>query len=292
VSTAHLEVALAVGAELGEGPIWEAGRQQLLFVDIMRGDVHAFDPATGSDAVIDIGQPAGAVAPTTRADWIVAAADGFYRANPLSGEVRLVAIVEGDIPDNRMNDGYCDPQGRFWAGTMSMTRRPKAGALYRLNPEGGVTRMLDGVTTSNGIDWSLDGRTMYYVDTETLRVDAFDFDGDRGEISNRRPLVVIPASAGKPDGLIVDAEGGLWLALWGGAAVRRYTPDGRLDRTIDLPVPHPTKCAFGGRDLSDLYITSASIALSPEQRAATPLAGHLFRCRPGVKGRLPTPFAG
>jgi sugar lactone lactonase YvrE len=232
------------------------------------------------------------VAATTRGDWMVAARDGFYRLDPATGRTQLFALVEADKPDNRMNDGYCDAQGRFWAGTMSMSREKQAGALYRLDPNGRVTRMLDAVTTSNGIDWSLDGTTMYYIDTDTSRIDVFDFDAARGEIANRRPFVTIPEDAGRPDGLIVDAEGGVWLALWGGGAVRRYTPDGQLERTIPMPVPHPTKCAFGGRDLDVLYITTARTALSPTQRAAHPQAGHLFQYSPGVKGRPAARFVG
>ena len=191
-----------------------------------------------------------------------------------------------------MNDGYCDPRGRFWAGTMSMAHSPEAGALYRLDSDLRATRMLEHVTTSNGIDWSPDARRMYYVDTATRRIDVFDFDVETGTIANRRPFVEVPIRAGKPDGLIVDAEGGVWLALWGGSAIQRYTPDGTLERTVALPVTHPTKCAFGGPDLGDLFITSARSPVPENARAAQPHAGSVLHCRPGVTGRLPTPFAG
>jgi sugar lactone lactonase YvrE len=287
-----IELALDVKAELGEGPIWDAARQRLLFVDIMLGHVHEFDPVTGVDAIFEVGQPTGAVTPTARGDWLVAARDGFFRLNRATGATILFAIVEADRQDNRMNDGYCDARGRFWAGTMSMTHQREAGALYRLDPDGTVTTQIDYVTTSNGIDWSLDGRQMYYVDTGTSRIDVFDFDVEHGVIARQRPLVTIPAEQGKPDGLIVDADGCLWLALWGGGAIHRYTPDGRLDRAIAMPVSHPTKCAFGGPDLADLYVTSAWTALSRDQRAAQPSAGGLFRLRPGVKGRAAHVFAG
>ena len=152
--------------------------------------------------------------------------------------------------------------------------------------------MLEHVTTSNGIDWSPDARRMYYVDTATRRIDVFDFDVETGTIANRRPFVEVPIRAGKPDGLIVDAEGGVWLALWGGSAIQRYTPDGTLERTVALPVTHPTKCAFGGPDLGDLFITSARSPVPENARAAQPHAGSVLHCRPGVTGRLPTPFAG
>jgi sugar lactone lactonase YvrE len=288
----QIDLALDVTADLGEGPIWDAARGCLLFVDIMEGDVHAFDPATGVDAIYEVGQPVGAVVPTVRGDWLAAVRDGFVRVDPATSATTLAAIVEEDRPDNRMNDGYCDPRGRFWAGTMSMNHVREAGALYRFDPNGQVTRMLTGVTTSNGIDWSPDGRLLYYVDTGTGRIDVFDFDLDRGVITARRVFAAIPEQDGKPDGLIVDADGFLWLALWGGSAVHRYAPDGRRNRTITLPVTHPTKCAFGGPDLSDLYITSASRPLSAAARRAEPHAGSVFHCRPGVKGRAPTPFGG
>lgn len=288
----QIDVALPLAADLGEGPIWDATRRALVFVDIMRGEVHEFEPATGRHAIFDTGQPVGAVAPTARADWIAAVRDGFIRLDPSTGATRLAAIVEEDRPDNRMNDGYCDPRGRFWAGTMSMSHAREAGSLYRLDPDGTVTRMLDGVTTSNGIDWSPDGRLMYYVDTGTARIDVFDFDPDEGAISRRRPLVAIAEADGKPDGLVVDADGAIWLALWGGAAIRRYAPDGRLDRTIPVPVTYPTKCAFGGADLGDLFITSARRPMSAAELGREPHAGSLLCCRPGVTGRPPTPFAG
>lgn len=288
----QIDVALDVKTDLGEGPIWDQRRRSLLFVDIPRGEVHEFDPSSGSHAVFETGQPVGAIAPTSRGDWMAAVRDGFLRIDPATGETRLAAVVEEDRPDNRMNDGYCDPHGRFWAGTMSMSHEREAGSLYRLDPNGQVTLMFDGVTTSNGIDWSPDQRFMYYVDTGTGRIDIFDFDAASGEIRDRRPLVVVPERDGKPDGLIVDADGCIWLALWGGSAIHRYRPDGRLDRTLTLPVSHPTKCAFGGDDLSELFITSARRPLSAEGKEKEPHAGSILRCRPGVKGRPATPFAG
>ena len=287
-----VDIALDVRAELGEGPIWDARLKRLLFVDINRGEVHSYNPSDGTDAIFEIGQPVGAITPTTRGDWVAAARDGFFRVDPSTGATTLLAMVEADRPDNRMNDGYCDPQGRFWAGTMSMTHDRDAGALYRLDPNGHVTQMLAPVTISNGIDWSPDGALVYYVDTRTGRIDVFDFDAEGGRLLNRRPLVAIAPEDGKPDGLIVDEEGGIWLALWGGGTLHRYAPDGRLDRVVPMPVLHPTKCAFGGPDLADMYVTSASTALSADERASYPHAGSLFHLRPGMKGRPARPFAG
>jgi sugar lactone lactonase YvrE len=289
---AEVELVLAARAELAEGPVWDARRQQLVWVDIMRGRVHLFDPAAGDCRSLSLGQPVGCAVPRQAGGLVVALRDGFGRLDVETGRIEMIASVEEDRPDLRMNDGACDRAGRFWAGTMALDARPGEGALYRLDPEGAVTQMLDDVTISNGIDWSLDFRTMYYVDSGTERIDVFDFDLDGGAIGGRRTLVEIPKEAGLPDGLTLDAEGGVWVALWGGGAVHRYSPEGRLDRVIRLPVSHPTSCAFGGPELSDLYVTSAWIELSPAERARQPLAGSLFRVRPGVAGRAACAFGG
>jgi sugar lactone lactonase YvrE len=288
----QVELALDIRTELGEGPLWDDRRQRLLFVDIVPGHVHEFDPVSGAHRVVKFPWMVGAVALYESGDWLLAAADGFYRADPVSGEASLVAAVEADLPGNRMNDGYVDARGRFWAGTMGMNRVREAGTLYRLDPDGSVYPMVTPVSTSNGIDWSLDSRIAYYVDTPTGRVDQFDFDLPTGTLMNRRPLVHVPADAGKPDGLIVDAEGYVWVCLWQGSAVHRYAPDGRIDMVIPTPAAQTTKCAFGGANLDELFITSAWTGLSDAERAAQPLAGGLFRCKPGVKGRPAHRFRG
>jgi sugar lactone lactonase YvrE len=280
-----LEVALDARAELGEGVTWDPVAQRVIWVDIMRGRVHVFDPPSGACRTFPVGQPVGAAVPRAAGGLVLAVRDGFARLDLATGRMDPVAVVEAENPPRRMNDGACDAGGRFWAGTMALDERAGAGALYRLDPDGRVHRMLDEVTISNGIDWSLDGSRMFYIDTGTRRIDVFDFDPESGTIANRRPFVTIDAADGAPDGMTIDAEGGVWVALWGGGAVRRYDADGRLDLVIDLPVSHPTNCAFGGADLRDLYITTATIQLSPAQRASQPAAGALFRCRPGVAGR-------
>jgi sugar lactone lactonase YvrE len=286
------DLVLDARLELGEGPVWDAARERLLFVDIMRGHVHEFDPASGRDRVVAVGQPVGAVSPTAHGDWVVAARDGFFRVDPASGRTALIAHVERDDRETRMNDGYVDARGRFWAGTMGMGGVRERGSLYRLDADGTVTRHVTGVTISNGLDWSPDGRLMYHADTGLGRVDVFDFDEESGTIANRRPFVTIDEQEGSPDGLVVDAEGGVWLALWQGGAVRRYRADGSLDQEVAMPVTLVTKCAFGGRDLMDLYITTAWIDLDAAARARQPLAGGVFRLRPGIAGRAAVPFAG
>ena len=279
---------IAVGSirtELGEGPLWDGARQCLWFVDIMAGHVHRYDPASGRDRVYDVGQPVGAVACAARGDLVCAVRDGFVRLDVDTRAVTPLAHVEANNPRTRMNDGYVDARGRFWAGTMSMHRERERGALYRLDPDGTVTKHLDGVTTSNGIDWNGDSTRMYYIDTGWPRIDVFDFDVERGDLSNRRPFAVIDPAEGKPDGLVVDAEDHVWVALWNGGCLHRYAPDGTRVSTVTLSTPLTTKPAFGGPELTDLYVTSACTALTLEQRLASPSAGALFRLRPGVRGR-------
>ena len=292
MSQISTDLVLDVAAELGEGPIWDAERAVLIFVDIMRGEVHVFEPVSGAHRVVHVGLSAGAVAPTARGDWIVAAGQGFYRADPESGRLTEVAEAAPGRTDLRMNDGYVDLSGNFWAGTMSLQRTPGQGALYRLTPDGRIAKMLEPVTTSNGIDWSPDGRRMYYVDTGTRRVDVFDVEPATGRILNRRPFVDFAGQSGRPDGLVVDADGGVWVALWRGGAVRRYASDGSLDVELPVPATLVTKCAFGGPRLTDLYITTAWTDLTAEERQSQPHAGGLFRARPGVAGQRPRRYAG
>lgn len=268
----RVEIALAAGAEVGEGPLWDQRDQVLLWIDIPRCAVHRFDPASGVDTVSDVGQMVGAVALTSGGGLILALQEGFALFH--SGQIEMITPVEAEDPGTRMNDGYVDPQGRFWAGTMSIRESNRNGSLYRLDPGGDVTRVLRGIGISNGIDWSPDERTMYFADTAARTVDAFDFDGATGRISNRRNLLTMPAGGGSPDGLVVDAEGCLWVALWGGSAVHRYTPDGQLALKIELPVTQVTKPAFGGPDRSDLYITTAR-----RDRHDEPHAGDVFVVR-------------
>ncbi len=308
-----VELVLDAHALVGEGPVWDDTSGTLVWVDIMRNAVHRYDPATGHDRATDVGQPLGAAALRRHGQSLVLALrDGFglldegagdavvrggggghdtRSAGQRSGPVEMVAAVEADVPTNRMNDGKCDPGGRFWAGTMAFEVTPGVAALYRLDPDLSVHQMVTGVTLSNGLDWSLDGRQMYYIDSPTQGVDVFDFNPADGSLGQRRRLITIPAADGLPDGMTVDAEGGLWVALHGSGTIRRYMPDGRVDRLIRVPATMVTSCAFGGPDLTDLYITTISLGLSEAGRRAQPLAGGLFRCRPGVRGRLPNRFA-
>jgi sugar lactone lactonase YvrE len=282
-----IDVALDAAAEVAEGPVWDATRSALLWVDIYRAEVHLFDPASGQDTVFDVGQPVGAAATSTAGDLILALRDGFGRLDLDTGRVQLVAEVESALGDNLMNDGKCDRAGRFLAGTTSYSETPGAGALYRLNFDFTVDTVLADVTLSNGLDWSPDGTIMYYVDSHLQRIDMLDYDV-AGAVGGRRTFAEIPRTAGMPDGLTVDEDGYVWVALWGGAAVHRYAPNGTLDRVLSLPVSFVTSCAFGGPKLEELYITSSSWKFDAARFAGEPQAGALFVTRPGVAGLPPT----
>ena len=277
---------------IAEGPVWLEDEQRLVWVDIKGHLVQWLDPATGQVEHIDVGAAVGAVAPAKSGNLVAAIGNGFQAIDRKSGRTTTLAVAEADRPENRMNDGKCDSRGRFWAGTMADDETPRAGALYRLNLDHTVDRVLSDVTISNGLDWTDDDRLMYYIDSFTHRVDVLDFEPSTGAVTNRRPLIQIDNGDGAPDGMTLDSEGGIWVALWGGWSVRRYRPDGSLDLEVKVPVSKVSSCVFGGPDLSDLYITTAAIGLSEEQLEKQPHAGGLFRFRPGHGGRPPYRFGG
>lgn len=282
----QLELILDVRAELAEGPIWDEQQQKLYWVDIIGCQVHCFDPLTGQDQAVNVAQMVGTVVLRAGGGLVLAMQRGFYFCDFTTGELIPIGDPEADLPDNRFNDGKCDPAGRFWAGTMgTISPRQPSGALYVLDPDLGIRKMIDGVQVSNGIVWSLDQRTMYYIDTPLKTVDAFDYDLASGTVANRRPVIRIAAGEGGPDGMAIDSEGMLWVAQWGGWQIGRYDPlTGKKLARIDLPTQHVSACAFGGPDLHDLYITTARENIPPEALASQPHAGSLFRIRTGVRG--------
>jgi sugar lactone lactonase YvrE len=287
-----LEVVVDAHAGVGEGPVWDAARSILIWLDIPGQLIHEYDPVTGADATFAVPMPVGSVALRERGGLVLAMQDGFWLCETGLKDLRRFTPVESDRSGNAMNDGKADPAGRFWAGTLANDGRPNQGALYRLEPDGRVERMLTAVSVSNGIDWSLDEKLMYYVDSGAHSIDVFDFDPESGQISGRRALVEVPTSEGVPDGLCVDADGYVWVAIWGSGEVRRYSPTGEVDRILRLPTTRVTSVAFGGHDLRDLYITSMADGLTAEQLRQQPQAGAVFRTRPGVQGRLPFKFGG
>ncbi len=273
---------------IGEGPVWDEHGGRLFWVDITAGIVHRWSPREGDDRVLEVGQPVGSLALGVQGGMVLAVRDGFALIPAGVDRVSAVVDVEREATSSRMNDGRCDVAGRFWAGTMDRDHRPRAGAVYRLEPIEGTlsaTRVIAGVTISNGIDWSPRSDLMYFVDSQTQRIDTFDFDAVSGELGDRRVFVEIPPVDGLPDGIAVDTDGYVWVALFGAGAVRRYSPGGCIDRDIRLPVTLVTSVAFGGPDLSDLYITTARHRLTPQEHARQTHAGSVFVCRPGPIGR-------
>jgi sugar lactone lactonase YvrE len=279
--------AAAAPAELGEGPVWNAERRELIWVDVDRGLVHRRAPG-GADVTLRAGQPVGCAVPRAGGGLVLAMRDGFALVEPDGDEPRLVAPVELERGDTRMNDGACDARGRLWAGTMCLRGDTRGAGLYRLDPDLSVVRVLPGLSVSNGIGWSPEGDTLYHVDTPRRRVDVYDYDEGAGAIAGRRAVIPIEPELGLPDGLAVDADGGIWVALWGGGAVQRHSPDGELDARGELPVASVTSCCFGDTDLATMYVTTAARGAAREDL----LAGRVFACRPGVRGLAPTPFAG
>ncbi|OMI38073.1 SMP-30/gluconolactonase/LRE family protein [Streptomyces sparsogenes] len=279
-----LEVAVRATAELGEGPTWDAAAKRLIWVDILSSRVHTWDPATGRRTVLVTEQHVGAAKPRAGGGLAVNLRDGVGLYGADGG---FSWLVHEAVPGRRGNDAAVAPDGSLWAGTMRYDEATGGGTLSRIAPDGSRTEILPDVTVSNGIGWSPDGRLMYYADTPTRRIDVFDVAG--AEVTGRRPFARIEDGAGFPDGLCVDADGGVWVALWDGGAVRRYAPNGSLDRVVELPVRRPTACAFGGPDLTDLYVTSARVGLGPAEQ---PLAGSVLVLAGAGQGLAQPAFAG
>ncbi|MGW3914173.1 SMP-30/gluconolactonase/LRE family protein [Streptomyces sp. NPDC005070] len=301
-----VEVAVQAHAALGEGPTWDARAGRLIWVDILGSRIHTYDPASGRRTVLATEQHVGAAKPRAGGGLVVNLRDGvgLYgpagsgdsgagpegatepaggAAAPAGGSFRW--LHREPVPGRRANDAAVAPDGSLWCGTMRYDEAPGGGTLSRIAPDGTVRPILDDVSVSNGTGWSPDGRRVYYIDSPTRRIDVFDIGDDRLPVG-RRPFATV--EDGFPDGLTVDAEGCVWVALWDGGAVRRYTPDGALERVLELPVRRPTACAFGGADLTDLYITTARTGLT----APHPMSGSLLVV-PGAGKGLPQPeFAG
>jgi len=295
--SAKVETVGDFRAKLGEGPIWDDRRHVLYWVDIPNHLVHIYDPTTGVDRKISVGQDVGCVAPRIAGGLIMGLRNGIGLLDIESETCTILVDPEKHLPDNRFNDGKCDPAGRFWAGTLGPKRDgvrvERAGSLYCLYPDMTIRTMLPGVTTSNGLAWSSDGKTMYYIDTGNPSVFAFDYEVETGDIDGRRQIIQIDPSTGKPDGMTIDAEDMLWVAHHDGGRITRWDPgSGKLLLTLEVPAPKVTSCAFGGLHLDELYITSGTLGMNGDELKKFPHSGALFRCRPGVHGRPEPAFAG
>ncbi|NLC85078.1 MAG: SMP-30/gluconolactonase/LRE family protein [Ruminococcaceae bacterium] len=290
------ELILDAGAVLAEGPWWDSDIQRLWWIDGLsefgRGnDLHCFDPASRQDKFWHIAKHIGCAIPTKDKRVLLALQDGVYYFDLKTEALSELSDVEREISNNRLNDGKVDSRGRLWFGSMSMTANQPGrkfevtGSFYSLLKDGKTVKFLDGIGISNGLCWNHNETCLYYVDSTSQCVFAFDFDAEAGLISNRREIIRIAKSEGVPDGMCIDTEGKLWVAHFGGGIISRLDPDtGERLEIVPLPCSQVTSCCFGGPDFSDLYITTASIGLTPSQRKEQPFAGSIFSYRPGVKG--------
>ncbi len=280
------ECVVDIRAEVGETPIWDEREEQLWWIDCPGPTIHRFHPdrAKNEHVAIEIDSPhVGAIALVEGGGVLVLSGSGLWWHKP-DGTRALLAQPDTDRPENVPNDGKCDPQGRFWFGTMHSQSAKETGRLFRYDTARGLVAMDEGFACSNGMGWSPDGRTMYFVDMMPGRVLAYDFNGSDGTLSNRRVFAQIDPGEGIPDGLAVDNDGGVWVAHWDGWCLSRFAPDGKRIAKIALPVERPTCPTFGGKDMRDVYVTSAAMEITGDRLAKGPLAGSLFRLRSDVAG--------
>jgi sugar lactone lactonase YvrE len=286
--TPAVSLVLDAQAKLGEGSLWQPVQQKLYWIDIEGHKFHTLDTKTNKDHSLDVGTRIGTVVPTTDGNAIVALQNGIHKINVRTGKL---SFLTNPLPDSliRFNDGKCDPSGRFWVGSMPLNNRPGGASLYMIDKDFKVSVMLDNVTISNGIVWTKDKKTMYYNDTPTGVVQAFDYDDVTGKITNKRIAVKIPDGMGSPDGMTIDENDNIWVALWGGHCVANFDPrTGTLIQKVEVPAENVTSCAFGDEDLTTLYITTAR-STNPDKLKTYPQSGGVFKVKPGVKG-LPANF--
>lgn len=272
-------------AQLGEGALWNHNTQTFWWVDIEGKLFQIFDPATGENQSWNVGQRIGTVVPDQQGNAIVALQDGIYRLILADGTLQLLAKASHDPERFRFNDGKCDPAGRLWVGSMPMDGSQETAGLYRMDLDYTLTRVLDGVTISNGIVWTADHSTMYYIDTPTMEVREYSFDKETGDIEFRRVAVTVPREMGFPDGMSIDEEDKLWIGHWAGNGIYRWDPlTGELLAKVEVAAKNVTACDFGGQNMDQLFITTASVGMSEEEREQLPHAGGVFWANPGVKG--------
>ena len=280
-----------VGAILGEGPVWLASEQALYWVDIHGRKIHRRGFEDGALTSWETPFRVGSLAPRAAGGFIAGTDQGLAFVDPERARYEIFANPEPDRPTNRFNDGKLDREGRFWAGTMDDSEKAAQGALYRIGPDLGWTRVDDGYRVTNGPAFSPDGRILYHNDSGRQLTYAFDL-GPDGEAANRRILASYGEGDGYPDGMTVDSEGCLWIAFWDGWCLRRLSPDGEIVETLKVPVQRPTSCAFGGPDLDRLFVTSARVGLDEAALESQPQAGGLFLLKPGATGLPDRPFGG
>lgn len=281
-----VRLVLRAEAKVGEGPLWDFRSNVLWWVDIEAGKLNRFDPERRVNDVFEMGQRVGTVVLRASGGLLLATENGILAFDPQDGKFETVCDPEADLPENRFNDGKCDPAGRFWAGTMNLDPlNHSTGALYSFDADFCMRKHLTNVGVSNGIVWSQDAKRMYFIDSMIGTIDCFDYDVESGTICNRRPIFSMPSELGLADGMAIDAEDMLWVAFWGGWCVARIDPTtGSMLTKIELPAANVAACAFGGDDMQDLYITTARHGLSDTELSEQPEAGSLFLARPTVRG--------
>lgn len=284
--TYNVELLTNQKSILAEGPCWDDQTKTFIWVDIIGEKVFVYDPDDNNLRTYNTGQAVGAAVPNRKDGLVLALKDGFYSLNLNNGDIAPIHNgIEDNKKNNRFNDGKCDSYGRFWAGTMDTTGKIGAGSLYYLTPELKVQSVLNDVSISNGLAWSKGNRTMYYIDTPTKKVLAFDFDLELGIISNKKVVISIPDDQGAPDGMTIDREGMLWIAQWGGWCVSRWNPiNGELLEKVSLPVSRVTSCTFAGKNLDELYITTASEGLTKNELRKQANAGCIFKVKTDTTG--------
>ncbi|MGY8827482.1 MAG: SMP-30/gluconolactonase/LRE family protein [Candidatus Latescibacterota bacterium] len=288
-----IQQVIAKRTLVGEGALWDADKKVMYWVDILSAQVYIYDPLSGVNRTIDTCQAVGTVVPRQSGGLVVALHNGFAHIDLDTEKMTPIGEdPERQMPANRFNDGKCDPAGRLWAGTMAFAGTQNAGALYCFDLDHSVTKKITPATVSNGIVWSADNKTMYFIDSPLNSVRAYDYDIDTGAIDHER-VVCQNEGAGIFDGMAIDAEGMLWIALYGAAAVKRYDPhSGALLRELSMPFSNVTSCAFGGENLDELYITSACQQMDEATLAQQPLAGSLVKIDPGCRGVVSVAYAG
>lgn len=288
-----LELLVDAKAQLGEGPSWHAEEQRLYWVDILGKTLHCYDPATEADQTWSLPEEAGCVVPRKAGGFVLALTSGLAFFDPHTGTVDMICTIEKEYDDMRFNDGKCDPAGRFWAGTIHGKLREPVSKLYCLDTDLTLRTMETNITTSNGLAWNSEATIMYYIDTPTQQVVAYDYDIDTGAIYGKRTVIAVPSGMGRPDGMTIDQEGMLWIAMWDGWKVTRWNPvTGTLLETWDMPAKNTTSCCFGGPTLRDLYITTARTGNAEEELESQPAAGGLFKLQTDVQGRQTFTFEG
>ncbi|MFW6387755.1 MAG: SMP-30/gluconolactonase/LRE family protein [bacterium] len=294
LQAAEPRVVVDKRVQLGEGSLWDDRAGVLYWVDIAGRTLHRFDPRRSSDSEVDIGEQVTTVVPTEQGGQVIVGLENSVAlVDPATGKRLHSVPLEADFSENRCNDGKCGPGGRFYIGTMSTVRRTGSASLYRVDPDFSVSTCFGGVTVSNGIVWSADERTVYYIDTSTVSIDRIDFDPETGELGNRHPIIEVPPHYGKPDGMTIDREGRLWVAMFHGACVTVWDPQSReLVEKIDIPAKNITSVAFGGEQLSTLYVTTAAIGLNPEDFERYPASGTLIAVETNTQGRPAYRFGG